>query len=443
MAESESIVATAKVPAAAKTRADGESRPDSGGIKPGGPEKNPPTGNGNARPIPEAKATVKTADTDEDARTNAEIEALALEEARVAALVRERAERQAKAKAEIARKAAEQAKLAATSPTAVNEQSGTSIEAIHPAQPVDKVAAPANAYRITPDDDPPKPKPASDVSHFRHGIAAAVAANGIESIGSLLGPKTRHFLPSNRRVWHYTCEGDRVGPVSFEELKKRAADSLLDPRLDRVWKKGMDEWTPAGRIDGLFEHLNAPPKPRESLAKPTVPLQPTQRLTQRLIHSKTRTEFAWPGARRRSLLLATMVFPLVWKHSLLVVSPFLIKQFGIILMGKLLPLAALVPLGVAIHFGLKRLTNLGMSRWWMLAACIPGLNLWLGYRCFACPPGFARHQKWDGPGIALAAVYWTAMAAVVWMLIFKPAKLIDMADIPQLQKHLRSGSFKK
>lgn len=443
MAESESIVATAKVPAAAKTSAEGESRQDSGGIKPGSPGKNPPNANGKILPSAEAKAAARKAEEDEEARTNAEIEALALEEARVAALIRERAERQAKAKAEIARRAAEQAKLAATSPTAVNVQSGTSIGGSHPAQPVDKVAAPANAYRITPDDDPPKPKPANDVSHSRQGIAAAVAANGIESIGSLLGSKTRHFLPSTRRVWHYTCEGDRVGPVSFEELKKRAADSLLDPRLDRVWKKGMDEWTPAGRIDGLFEHLNAPPKTRETIAKPTVPLQPSQRLTQRLIHSKTRTEFAWPGARRRSLLLATLVFPLVWKHSLLAVSPFLINQFGIILMGKLLPLAALVPLGVAIHFGLKRLTNLGMSRWWMLAACIPGLNLWLGYRCFACPPGFACHKKWDGPGIALAAVYWTAMAAVIWMLIFKPAKLIDMSDIPQLEKHLRSGSFKK
>jgi hypothetical protein len=325
----------------------------------------------------------------------------------------------------------------------VNEQFGTATESSLPAQTADHVAAPANAYRITPDDDPPKPKPPNPAAENAHGNGTAITAHGIESIGSLLGPKTRHFLASTRRVWHYTCEGDRVGPVSFEELKKRAASSLLDPRLDRVWKKGMDEWTPAGRIDGLFERLNGQPKTRDSGAKPTVPLQATQRLTQRLIHPKTRTEFAWPGARRRSLFLATMVFPLVWKHSLLAVSPILIKQFGIILMAKILPLAALVPLGVAIHFGLKRLTNLGMSRWWMLAVCIPGLNLWLGYRCFACPPGFACHKKWDGPGIALAAVYWTAMAAVIWMLIVKPTKLIEMSDIPQLQKHLRSAGFKK
>ena len=442
MAESESIVVTAKVPAAVKPRTEGESQLEPGEAKPGGPEKTVPSAGGNARAATGAKTSAKTAEEDEEARTNAEIEALALEEARVAALVRERAERQARAKAEIAKRAAEQAKVAAVSQTMANAQSGSSSESVHPAQPVGKVAETATAYRITPDDAPPSPKSTQTAAGHTADTGTSITASGVETIASLLVPIPRHFLASTRRVWHYTCEGDRVGPVSFEELKKRAAASLLDPRLDRVWKKGMDEWTPAGQIDGLFEHLNGQTKTRQSIAKPTVPLQATQRLTQRLIHPKTRTEFAWPGARRRSLFLATLVFPLVWKHSLLAVSPFLIKQFGIILMGKILPLAALLPLGMVIHFGLKRLTNLGMSRWWLLAACIPGLNLWLGYRCFACPPGFACHKKWDGPGIALAAVYWTAMAAVIWMLIFKPAKLIDMADIPLLQKQLRDAGFK-
>jgi hypothetical protein len=224
----------------------------------------------------------------------------------------------------------------------------------------------------------------------------------------------------------------------LEELRKRAADSLLDPRLDMVWKKGMDEWTPAGWIDGLFAPLSAQPKTRQLLAKPTVPLQPTQRISQ----TKSRMKLTWPGARRRSLLLATLVFPIVWKITLVTISPFLTRQFGIILMEKILPLAALVPLAMVVHFGLQRLMNLGMSRWWLLAACIPGLNLWLGYRCFACPPGFACHRKLDGPGIALAALYWGVMVAVIWMLIFKPAKLANLVGNPLLHQPLPFTSFK-
>ena len=79
-------------------------------------------------------------------------------------------------------------------------------------------------------------------------------------------------------------------------------------------------------------------------------------------------------------------------------------------MGQILPLAAFVPLVVLVHFGLKRLVNLGMSRWWLLGWLAPLLNLWLGHRCFACPSGYAYHRKMDGPGIALAINYWLAIA---------------------------------
>ena len=57
-----------------------------------------------------------------------------------------------------------------------------------------------------------------------------------------------------------------------------------------------------------------------------------------------------------------------------------------------------------------------MSRWWYLAVFAPVLNLWVGYRCVACPSGYAHHKKMDVPGIALAALYWIAMLAGAFIL---------------------------
>jgi hypothetical protein len=61
-----------------------------------------------------------------------------------------------------------------------------------------------------------------------------------------------------------------------------------------------------------------------------------------------------------------------------------------------------VPWVALAYFWMKRLVNLGMSRVWLLEILAPVLNLWVSYRCFACPPGYAYHKKLDGTGIALA-----------------------------------------
>ena len=51
--------------------------------------------------------------------------------------------------------------------------------------------------------------------------------------------------------WYYTREGEPVGPISFEELKAKAADSGLNPPLEMVWTEGMDAWKPVDEIKEL------------------------------------------------------------------------------------------------------------------------------------------------------------------------------------------------
>jgi hypothetical protein len=108
-------------------------------------------------------------------------------------------------------------------------------------------------------------------------------------------------------------------------------------------------------------------------------------------------------------------------------------------MAQVLPAAAFAPLVVLVYFALKRLANLGMSRMWFLAVFAPFLNLWLCYRCLACPPGYAYHKKLDGAGIALAILYWFTMLTAVLLLASAAAPLFAGFDISNLPDKLRTA----
>ncbi|MEO7098907.1 MAG: GYF domain-containing protein [Luteolibacter sp.] len=238
-------------------------------------------------------------------------------------------------------------------------------------------------------------------------------------------------------VWFYTCEGERLGPVTFEELRTMTTDSSLDPRLDMVWKQPMDAWKPAGQIDGLFERPSVPTEAKGNAAARAEKKRPTShQQTYRTLMGKNAN---WPGARRRSFLLVTPMILFAWQFALAAASPFLIKQFGQILMTGILPLASLVPLVAVIYFGLRRLANVGMSRWWYLAVFAPILNLWVGYRCFACPPGYAYHKKMDGPGFALALLYFFILLTGTLLLTDSLARLSGSHNGEALRMHFRDA----
>lgn len=231
----------------------------------------------------------------------------------------------------------------------------------------------------------------------------------------------------NEDKWFYTHEGERLGPVAFSELQKMAREAGLNPRLDMAWKQGMTEWKAAGEINGLFEKGDAP----ESQKSLTSPAGGTSKASKAEIpdHEDSVAEVMshevdWPGARRRSILFMTFIFPLVWGGIYGLIASFLGPQLGPEIMEYIGLAAALLPSILVIYFLLMRLVNLGMSRWWFLGAFIPLLNLWLGYRCFACPPGYAYHKKLDGAGIALAIFYWIffllthlTIAAIIFIML--------------------------
>lgn len=263
--------------------------------------------------------------------------------------------------------------------------------------------------------------------------AAAIAKAESEAAEAKTGKKQKRPSVPTKNVWFYTCEGDRLGPVSFEELRDMASATSLNPRLDMVWKQGMDEWKPAGQIDGLFERRSVPAGTKETLAPSADPFPPPPLQNSLAVMGKNAV---WPGARRRSFLLASLVFPFAWAFALSAISPFLDNQFGKNLMETILSVAAFAPLVVLVYFGLKRLRNLGMSRWWGLAFFAPILNIWVGFRCFACPAGYAYHKKMDGPGIALAILYSLMILLIVLILAALIAIIFGAIESPELKKLL-------
>ena len=179
----------------------------------------------------------------------------------------------------------------------------------------------------------------------------------------------------------------------------------------------------------------------------------------------------WPGARRRSYLIMTILFPFVWNLIVSKSAAFLTDQLGPQIMGVVGIGAAFVPLVVGIYYGLARLANLGMSRWWYLVNLLPGAliggwlgfhsfqiaavpaaekwllvgvggvsmipMLWVGYRCFACPAGYAFHKKLDGAGVALAILYGLLTVAMLIAIAVVVALLLGVIDSPELQKQLQ------
>jgi hypothetical protein len=57
--------------------------------------------------------------------------------------------------------------------------------------------------------------------------------------------------------WHYSSNGQQLGPVNSAQLKQLAASGQLQAS-DMVWKDGMADWAPASRIKGLFAGAAAP-----------------------------------------------------------------------------------------------------------------------------------------------------------------------------------------
>jgi len=227
---------------------------------------------------------------------------------------------------------------------------------------------------------------------------------------------------SSKDAWFYSAKGERLGPVSMEQLRELAASGQLHPRLDMCWSQGMEQWIPAGEVEGLFETKRIE-KPAETMAADASSVRqakPVNKLSESELESALQNA-DWPGSSRRVYLFVIWVLPFIMGGavaglSYLLLDPEDSDSAGILSLVS--SAVSLVLLGAFVFVSLQRLQNLGMSRWWFIGNFIPLLNLWVGYRSICCPAGYEFHRKLDGIGKVLAVLYWGMFILAIGFMVF-------------------------
>lgn len=210
------------------------------------------------------------------------------------------------------------------------------------------------------------------------------------------------------KEWFVTHDGKQFCPVTMDDLKFEAERGELNPRLDMVWKNGMEDWIPAGEVEGLFN--------RKEVAKAAEATQQTAFTEYKPEISEEEKKLIrgeWTGVGRGTYFFVCYILPFLWGAGLGFGMKFLEGKVnpGILAISGLV--LSLAPLYFFFTSTLKRFQNLSMRRVWFFGLLVPLLNLWVWFRIFACPPGYAYHKKLDALGWLLAVIHWGAVLVVV------------------------------
>jgi hypothetical protein len=234
-------------------------------------------------------------------------------------------------------------------------------------------------------------------------------------------------MTAQQQQWFFSTGGERYGPVGFDYLLELAKTGKLDPRNDMVWTTTLPDWEPAGEVEGLFERRAKREDGSLELAGDFA--------NTGTFESKPIPKAHFTGTGRMGYVMGTLVVPVIlivgWLLLIPLMQPYVPENLRGYMLPVVFPLAALLAVATTV----KRFWNVGMSGWWLLALGVPLLNLWLHYRLFACPAGYATQQKLDGPGKFLAFLYWGPIVAGIGLGIAAGVGVFgDLKDSGQLQE---------
>lgn len=233
--------------------------------------------------------------------------------------------------------------------------------------------------------------------------------------------------------WFVSRGGQRFGPVGFDTLVESAKAGRLEPRTDLVIGGDLEDWVPAGQIDGIFERND--PAEKDEVA-PGDHRPPADSLADSGSYDfgEKQTKLKLPGAPRLGYLLGVTVLPAILAIGLGKVMPQLQAALGPDF-GRFVPLVVLVVPLVVLVITVKRFQNLAMSGWWVVGLLVPILNWWLNYRLVACPPGYGFTKKLDVWGWILAVLYWLSLVgSMVLFFLF---------GITMIKEMYESGEFRE
>lgn len=225
--------------------------------------------------------------------------------------------------------------------------------------------------------------------------------------------------PENPQTWFILHEGERFGPYNLEELKRGVEAHEINPRLDMAWKEGLADWIPAGEVEGLFEKkVSTDKKEKKESKKDKKESKSNDTAFSEFEYGDdgptgSEEQGEWDGVSRGGYFFFCFIFPFLWWGGLAFGQGMLHGVLSEDLIPIVVGCLALLPVLIYIVAILKRFQNLAMSRLWFFGTIVPLLNLWLGYRLFACPPGYAQHKRLGALGWFLAIIYWLPWIAII------------------------------
>lgn len=225
--------------------------------------------------------------------------------------------------------------------------------------------------------------------------------------------------------WYVTHEGQKFGPVSIDDLRFEAERGELNPCVDMVWKEGMEDWISSSQIEGLFEKKpTAEPKEKAKETIVASEFRPQESKRKRILrHEK------WRGVKRGNFIFLCYLFPFLWSFGIILLAGKMQGKIEADLLAKVTNLAAFLPVVILCLIMIpRRFQNLGMSMAWCFGLIVPLLQMWLGYRLFACPEGYAVHKKLDRSGWLLAFLYWVPVVLLLAFIIFAASTLTQPTE---------------
>lgn len=70
-------------------------------------------------------------------------------------------------------------------------------------------------------------------------------------------PQLPHHDYAIKEWYYYDAQKQRIGPVSYNDLKANWKDAIIHPDTF-VWAEGMGDWRPLKDVPDLLEHLQDP-----------------------------------------------------------------------------------------------------------------------------------------------------------------------------------------
>jgi len=241
--------------------------------------------------------------------------------------------------------------------------------------------------------------------------------------------------------WFFTVQGQQKGPVSREELAHLAELGAIHPRNDMVWQTGMESWVAAGDLEGLFKRRDPNEQVKATSQMAATATNPNATdphaandASGEISDFQQYLTAEWSGVTRGGYIFGTMVLPVIGLVGIVVISRLAAGVLGEKGAAWLMLGGGVAVLVAALYAVVQRFPNLGMSRWWFFGLLVPILSWWLGYRCLACPPGYAYHKKLDTIGWIMAVLYWlsilVSVVVVVAMFVMMSAVILEVLEDP-------------